>query len=389
MAFFEARVATEDGTQILTLAANDLDEARSLAGRSGLVLSCRRSLALLSNIPMNSEEREQLLSQLSFLLSSGIGASQALTLIRNNNRGRIEEVCAMLLRHIEEGDNLDQAIDKIGAPDFPPAVMAMVESGFRSGEATASLEAAANFEAELRELKESAGSRIVSAFIGFLTSTFFTLLSVFYFGPKILESDLIKAGGDAVNVGWANVIGYAIGAFMGGLFFMILFMLYVHFVIRRFMPLGADRITMSFPVWREIALSKEKYLSFHGISAMIKSGVNLDEAFRTIATSTPEGILKEEMTQARSAVQGGTSWVDAFSSMSAIDLAALRNASDRRQIADTFRRLSKTHKKAYATSLKKAGFMLELISALCLTLAGVVIFALTILPMLQASSGIL
>lgn len=33
--------------------------------------------------------------------------------------------------------------------------------------------------------------------------------------------------------------------------------------------------------------------------------------------------------------------------------------------------------------------MLELTSALCLTLAGVVIFALTVLPMLQASAGIL
>lgn len=389
MGIYRARVATENGTEILTLSAHNGEEAHSLAQESGLVLSCRRTAALLSRIPLTSEEREQLLTQLSFLLSSGIGTSQALSLIKQNSAGRIESVCAQLLRYIEEGDNLDVAIERIGAPDFPPAVMAMVESGFRSGEATASLEAAAQFEAELRELKESAGSRIVSAFIGFLTSTFFTLLSVFYFGPKVLDSDLIRAGGDAVSVAWANVLGYGIGALMGALFFFVVFILYVHFVIRRFLPLGADKITMAIPVWREIALSKEKYLSFHGVAAMIHSGVSLDEAFRTLAGSTPDGVLRSELVGAREAVHNGRPWVDAFSSMSAIDLAALKNANDRKQIADAFRRLSKAHKKAYAQALRKAGFMLELTSALCLTLAGVVIFALTVLPMLQASAGIL
>lgn len=389
MALYFAKVLADDGSYVLTLAADSLDEARAEAALQGRVVYCKKRAGWLPMPRLNSEEREQLLTQLAFLTSSGTGTGAALRTMQGHYSGRMEQVCGELLGHIEGGMALDQAMEKVGTQDFPAATLALVRAGYRAGQGVEALEGAASFEQQLRALKASSGAGLISASLGFFAAVTTTLLSVFYVGPQILESSLIAAAGDAVSVGWANTVGLWLGWGMVALVLVMLFFVVNHFGVRRFNPVFADHMTLRVPLWRDIALARERYLAFFSVQAMVAPNVSLEQAFEITAKGTPPGALKKELTDAARDVREGRSWVGSLRTLDAIDRAALNGVTDRDQLSLVFKKLAQQYRLRYGRSREKASLVLHTTAALCLTASGGVLFGLSALPMLQATTNIL
>lgn len=389
MSLFEAKIIDAQGSQLLTISAPDLHSAYSLAEQSGKVVYCKKRFSPFQSMSLTSAERELLLSQLAFLTASGMGTGAALRTLQSNYSGRLAQVAGELLAYIEAGEGLDTAMEQLGSADIPAATQALVRAGYRAGQGSEGLEAAAGFESELRELKKTSGADMIISSVSFLGAVVLILATVFYIGPSILATPLISGAGDAVDVEWALILGKVTALFMFLLLAGVAFLTATHLLVRQRYPLWADRLTLRVPLWRDVVLSRERYLGFFSIQALMGPSISLEQVFDIAAKGTPKGMLRTELERAGQAVRDGEDWLPHLNSLSPIDKAALSGAADRRQLAHTFKRLAGQYRDRYSRSRETATNLLRVCSALTLTIAGGVLFALSVLPMLQASSSIL
>lgn len=388
LTLYKAKIIDKAGAQILVLAAESEAQALLEAEKAGKVIYCKRHYDFSDFRTLTSDEREQFLSQLSFLTSSGVGTGEALRILQANHSGRIESLAGELLMQIEFGLDLSTALSLTGVRDFPPASLALIAAGYRSGDGPQALKAAAEFEADMRALTADSSSELMSALMGFVAAIGCTLLSVFYLGPNVLSSELTKVAG-GVDVAWAMSMGYVLGGVMCAMVLLLLALVVIRYALRGMYPGFSDMVTQAIPLWSDLALSKERFLAFFSLQVLSAPNISLEHAFEVTARGVAPGVLRNELEAARQAIQKGQEWVPALGCLSPIDRAALSVAGDRRQLAEIFGKLSLQYKGSYAKSKRFAASALKLIAAVALTLSGGLLFALTILPMLQAVQSIL
>lgn len=384
MAYFRAEVASSKGSRVITLCAESVAEAEAAFSAEGLLVSDVAEVkGSVRHRSLSDAERNGLLSRLAFLLSSGLGSSAALRTLSRHYEGAPRIACGKLLEQIEAGHTLAVAIERVGPPDFPEAVSALITAGYRAGKGAEAIAAAVAFEEDLQSMQGSAGNRLVSALIGFLFSALVVLGTIFYLAPRTLNSGIVQ-GGEA-SVGWALALGYVV---MTCLAAPILFMVFQG-MLRGLSPLRFAALASRTPVWRDLVLGKARHLAFYSLAALIRSGSALETCFALVAKTSPSPMVAAELTRAAELVTDGQPWAPAFGSIEGIERSAMLTATDKKQIAAVFERLSLRYKEAYRKSLVKAALGLEATAAVTLVMAGAVMFGLTILPMLQSASAIL
>ena len=390
---FKAKVKPKKGPVIVVeLHADDIQSAKRLAERQGVVLSINRSFGVEFKSAMTQEERSIFFSRLSAMLSSRVGTSDALRLMRDTFTGHIREVSAKLLSFVEQGDDLAGAIKKVGSPHFPEATVALIEAGSKSGETWRSIREASIFEKELESARKAASKGLWMGIAGFLTAGAVLAASVLYIGPMMMGDGLI--GGnilpedqlimDQVNKA-ANILSYVM------IFFFCIGLAFMFFgsVVRRIIPVQADAIILKIPYYKDLILAKNNFIVLYGLALLVNSGVRIEEALRLSGQSAPRGALRRDLYAAMSAVRTGRPWAAAMKTLHPTDVAALQSSVDRIQVAQTLNTLAIQYKELYALRLASFVPTLQLISAVFLSGAGGVLFAQAILPMLMASSGIL
>jgi general secretion pathway protein F len=196
-------------------------------------------------------------------------------------------------------------------------------------------------------------------------------------------------GGSAVQIGPINMLGKVITWIMITLMGLGGMLGFLASVGRRILPIYADKIIMLIPYYRDLVLAQRNYTTFYGLSLFVKSGVRLEEALKLAAAAAPAGALRADLLRAAQAVNDGKPWQTAMMTLHPTDRAALASALDREQISRTFDTLSRQYRELYAQRLASFVPILSLLSALFLSLAGFVLFGETILPMLQATNGVL
>ena len=82
--------------------------------------------------------------------------NDALFIMQQNFSGNIQKVCAKLSRLLATNEPQD-AIEKIGQPNFPPPVIAMIKAGASAGSLPDALRDAADFEQEMTTIKKESG----------------------------------------------------------------------------------------------------------------------------------------------------------------------------------------------------------------------------------------
>jgi general secretion pathway protein F len=293
---------------------------------------------------------------------------------------------------VEAGEDLSSAITKVGAPDFPEATTALIRAGSRSGETWRAIRDAMTFEYQLNAVRKGASKGLIAGIGSMVFAGVTTVASTSYMGPKLMKSELMKAAmqkGNGIHLEWVTTVGNIVGYAIGAILVLIFLMLVLASAGRKLMPVKADQLIMRIPYYKDLVLSRNNYIVLYGLSLLIGSGVRTEEALRLSATTAPPGALKQDLLDAEKAVKGGREWAKEMKTLHPTDVAALLSAQDRKQIQATLDTLANQYKELYAYRLASFVPALNMVAALFMSIAGGILFAESILPMLMATQNIM
>lgn len=388
MARYAIRVHTRSGVKQLEIEARDARDAEVRAAVKGTVIGVKRlRVARVSALSYN--DRQVLLSRLSAMLASRVSATEALGLLRDTFHGRVRHVAHELLLKVEAGMSVPEAIVDLGGRDFPETTTAMIQAGANSGATAQALRDAMEFEQRLRQIRKESSKGIWSALMAFMTAIAFVLVTVFVMVPKIMGSALMKMTGGAENFGASLQFAYAVGYAMLGVMVLMVSMFALATLGRALVPRFADGIILRVPVYKDLVLSKAHYIAFYGLSLLVKSGVRMEHAFELLARATGAGALREDFKRARDAVKAGQPWAKAMITLQPTDRAALSASLDRSQVGEAMDAIALSYRDLYAQRVAAVTPALQALAAVGLVLSGLIMFGLTMLPILQMSTRML
>lgn len=340
---------------------------------------------------MSLEDRLVFFQRLASMLSSKVGVSEALSIIYQSFTGTVREAARILRSRIEAGDDLADALEAAGPRYFPDVAVAIIRTGSRGGDLAYAIREAARFERELSRVKKESSKGIWSALMGFVAGVVTILASTMYVAPMIMKSSLITSSGDGVNVGWimtmANVVTWiAIVAaiVVGGLFIFGV-------VLRPLAPAWVDRVVAKIPYYRDMVMAKSNYMVFFGLAVLLKAGLRVEEALKLTIEGAPKGELRNDLERALKAIVKGTvrPWPYEMRMLHPTDKAALATAQDREQTARTIEELAIQYQNLYRSRLETFVPVVQGFSAIFLSLAGFVLFGVSVVPLLQSTSSIM
>lgn len=383
------RVSTRKGLQEMHVSAESAVQAKAIGARAGTVLRVLPVKKSLFRLPLAEADRQIFLTRLSAMLASRVGLAESLRLIRDTFTGPISKTANTLYQSVERGTPLPDALQEIGPPDFPESLTALVRAGSRAGDTAIALGEAVTFEREIREVRKSASKGMIGAVSGFLIAVGTILSSSFYFGPEVLKSGLIASAGKSVHVGWVFQVGYWVGDFSMGLLLLALPLLLLGTIGKQIAPGFSDRLILKIPFYRDIVLSRGSYVTLYGLAMLVRSGVRISDALRLAQDTAPKGALRQDLQRAYTQALAGRPWAPAMVTLHPTDKAALASAMDKEQITRTLLALAIQYRELYAQRVSTFVPAMTMVSALLLTVAGGILYGEIILPMLQASSGIM
>ena len=388
MATYKATIKSGKGVAEFEIEAETIDTAKMIARRRGKVMTVKKVSAASSLFEshLTVAERQILLQNLSNMLGARLGASEAIEVIRRTFSGNVKKVSDKILRHMETGADIVEALERIGAPNFPDTVLALIRAGSRSGETWRSLRDAALFEQEIENVKKNSKGGIGAGVAGFLVAAGVTLGTKFYVAPKLMDSDFFKMASDKVDLTFIDAMTNVVGFTMLFLTVIFVFLLLLGGVGRKVVPAFSDMIVMKIPFYKDLILAKNNYTTLYGLSLLIRSGVPMEQSLSLTAQASPKGALRKDLEKGVAAIKKGKPWAAAMDSLAETDKAALSVSADREQIADTLGNLSVYYKEAYARVVGSVGPTLQLIAAIFLVLSGGILFGYTMLPMLQVAA---
>ncbi|MCP1674215.1 general secretion pathway protein F [Natronocella acetinitrilica] len=388
MAHYKARIHGRQGTQVIEVDAVDAQDAERKASRQGQVLSVKKTFSIQIG-GLSFPERQIMMTRLSQMLASKLGEGESLKLMRNTFSGGIKRVAHQLLIKVESGADLPRAIEEVGQPHFPPNVVAMIAAGSKSGDTWRALRDAAEFEREMIAIRKGGNATMIKSIAVMLLSMVAIVGTVFYGYPKVMDNPMMRAYSSSVNVDWAVDLSYAISYLIIGVLALMAALGLLSTVGRVLFPRGADAVILRIPYFKDLVLARYNYIAFYGLSMLIGTGVRLRDAILLTAGTMRKGALRADMEKAADAIAAGREWSNSLRSLHPTDRAALSSSMDKAQIANSLSNIGVQYKELYRIRVEALGPMLQSVAMLSMTIAGVIIFALIILPMMQVMEGML
>lgn len=366
--------------------AESLESAKAISRKFGKIVKIQSKGGLNFDPALELPDRQIILLRLAGMSGSKVGIAEALSLMEEHYSGTIRRICGRLLKLVETGSDLSQAMEKIGSPHFPASVVALVKAGFQTGNTAVALRNAAKFEAEMEQIKRGGMSEFLTGIIGFLAAILTTFGTTRYMAPMMNESDLMKLAAENARVPVFEILGTISEVVIGisGIIFFGLVLLAT--VGRLAVPLSADKLILKIPLYKDLILSRNNYTILYSLALLIGSGVQVVDALRISAENAAPGVMKADLTAAHIAAKNGSSWSKAMENLHPTDRASLGMVLDRKGTADALEALSDQYKALYASRIATLAPMLKTIAALYLMMGGAVLFGLTIMPILKMAS---
>lgn len=389
MKTFKIKVAVGRKVTETTISAKSAADARKQAAKRGQVIEVK-SMGGGSSSSLSLPDRLMFFQRLSSMLGSKVGASEALEIIYQSFSGSIREAARILRDEIINGATLYEAMESAGPKFFPESVVAIIKTGSKGGDLAYAIREAARFERELAQVRKESSKGIGSALMGFVAGVITILASTYYVAPLILNSSLVTAAGGS-DVGWVmtlanviSVIALIASVILGSIFFYGV-------VIRPFAPAAVDRGILKIPFYRDMALAKTNYMVFFGLAVLLKAGLRVEESLELTIEAAPKGELRNDLERARAAIVKGSPkpWPYYMTMLHPTDKAALATAQDREQTARTIEELAHTYQSLYRSRLELFVPAMQTFSAVFLSLAGFVLFGVSVIPLMQSTSSIM
>lgn len=385
-----AKVKVGTRLESVAIVADSLESARQSAASQGKVMSVGKAsvFAGAMNRGMNPDERIIFLRRLATMVRSRVGLGESLKIMQSAFKGAVGRASHELIRSIEAGASFGDAVMTM-PKDFPQTTAALIRAGIKAGDIYAALEDAAQYEVEMDAIRRESGKGLFSAVGSFLIAAIIILGTSTFVGPYVMDSPLIQAGGDAVDIDWvftfADIVSYIMFVIVG----LFMALLTLTFVIKPLFPTAADKMILRIPIYRDLVLAQNNYTVFYGMGLLVRSGVRIEEMLSLSKESAPAGEAAEDLGRALAAVRNGLPWALAMKNLHATDKAALSTSQDREQIAISLSAVSRQYKEAYTRRIQQVIPMLQMVSALFMSIGGALIFGIVIMPMLQMMKGIM
>lgn len=387
MANYIAQIKTKNGIIDVEVNGSSLANAKMIAQRKGTLMNIKKGRGdSLFDPKLTPVERQIFLQRFATMLRSRVGASAALDVIRTSFTGTIRRTAAKMLKHMEAGDDVMVSLERIGSPNFPETMLALIKAGSRSGEIWKALLDAVEFEREMLRVKKAGGAGIWPGIIGFIMAAGLTLGTKFYFAPQMMDSDFFKSTKDKVDLRLIDLLTDVTGYSMLFFTLIFLFLFFLSSIGKKIMPSFSDKIIMKIPFYKDLVLARNNYTVLYGLSLLVQSGVSMETALQLSANTAPKGSLKDDLVRGVKAVKQGQPWSNAMVTLHPTDKAALAISESKEQIANTLDALAFQYRENYSRVIGSFGPTLQMIAAIYLVLAGGILFGYTILPILQVSA---
>ena len=290
-----------------------------------------------------------------------------------------------MLERVEAGMDIPDAMAQ-DPKNFPPTTTALVRAGAASGNTRSALKDAADFEYQMSNVHKGSMKQIWSAIGSFLTAGGLVIGTNEYFGPMVMDNPMFL-NAEGLNYEWARVAGDICTWVMIVMLVVFALFFWLGTAGRQIMPNAADKIILRIPYYKDLILSRNNHVTLYKLSLLIQSGVRIEEALSLTAVSSPRGALKTDLMRALGSVRGGKPWAQAMSTLHATDKAALTISTNRDDIARTLNILATQYSDLYMQRISTFAPTLAMVAALFMSIAGGLMFAQTILPMLQLSAS--
>lgn len=379
MPTYEAVVMIGNKTTHLRIEAANRAEGMKQLRRRGRVVRLRRMFGGFE-AKLTPGERFTFLLKLATMVASRVSMGRALELIATTFGGTVSRVASRMAEQVNTGTNFITVLER-EERNFPRAVIALVRAGFATGNIAEALREAAEFEQMIQSTYKGSMNEIWLGIGYFATAAGLTWSTVDYFGPMVTDNPLIKDAAtatQAINDGAFVFMLLNLGM-LGG----ILGLVFLATLGRLALPLVSDRIITRIPYYRDIVLGREYYTTFKKLSLLLRSGVRIEEGLRITLADLPKGALFADMTAAVRAIHRGQAWAPHMKVLDATDRASLTASTNREDIARTFGILADQYRDLYAARLRVLAPGMNILAALFMTVSTLVLFGLTMLPMLM------
>lgn len=384
---FRIIIQGKKGLVTKEIEAINIEQAKRASRSIGKIISIKKINSVSFFEPkLSISDRQIFLQRLAAMQQSKVGTGEALSLMESTFTGPIKKISGRMLKQIESGADIGEAMERIGSPDFPGNVVALVKSGSSGGDTASSLRNAAEFEAEMDRIKRDSGQGIWSGVFGFLSAVGITFGTTRYMGPMVMESDLLKIAGDKIEVGWAENLATFSEWSMGILAITFTLLFILGSFGRLVAPKQADKLILKIPFYKDLILSRNNYATLYGLSLLVGSGVSMEKSLQLSADAAPKGALQEDLKAAVSHVRSGKPWANAMKNLHPTDRAALGSSMDRKEVANSLSALSMQYRAIYSARVAVLAPALQGTAVLFLVISGAVLFGLTIVPMLQLAT---
>lgn len=388
-------VTIQDGKNLieLELTAVDKDSAHRYASRTGRVVAIKKKSAWATGAVLSAADRQIFFSRVAAMLKSKVGTSEALRLMRDTFKGPVGRMCGRMLTMVEaSGIDLATSLERIGPPNFPATTVALIKAGARGGNTPQAIKDAAKFEWEMEHVRGGSMKAIGMAVFGLVGALVTNVASTHYMGPSVMGSGMVSAGAkmkDGINIDWVHTMSDITSGIIALILLALVCLVMLSSLLKRVLPVAADGLIQKIPYYKDLVLAQKNFISLYGLSVLVRSGISIEEALQLSADAADPGALKEDFKAARNAMKQGQRWAFAMKSLHPTDQAALSFAMDRIHVADTLEALADQYRSLYQQRVETVGPALQLVGAIFMVIAGGVMFAETIMPMLMASRNLL
>lgn len=385
---FKATVRSRTGKiETQHIEALNLAEATRIAKRKGTLIKITKKTGFSFERGMSVSERQIFLLRLSSMLASKLGATEGLMIMQTSFTGNIRQACSKILRNMENGSDIMEAIRQVGQPHFPETIIALLEAGARTGDLWKALRHAAEFEKEMEKIKQGAGWGLWLGIIGILFSAVLIIGTKYFFLPWFMGSQFYQMTAKSIDLSLIDAITNVTTVLMIIIVTIMIALLGLGTMGRRIAPSFSDKIIMKIPFYKDLILAKNNYTTLFGLALLVGSGVPMEYGLELSARTASKGSLKDDLMRAVTAIKKGQPWAQVMKTLHPTDKAALSVSVDREQISNTLNALSYQYRESYATVIGSLAPTLQLISAIFMILAGGILFGYTMLPVLQASAN--
>jgi general secretion pathway protein F len=376
-----ARVRSGNETKDVLVVGTNEAEARRQAGRSGNVISLKRSKNSLLKSGMSRNERFVFLMRLSTMIGSKFPVSDALKLMMSSFSGKIREAAKTAIPQVERGVPLGEAL-ATDVKNFPGSIGLLIKTGSASGDTAGALREAAEFEKLIGEASKGAMFAIVRSFLYMFMALGLLIVNQYVIIPKMFDSSIMKMAKNADFSIWKSIGLWAMGI---NILIMVILLSLVALATfgRRIAPDKVDSFILKLPIMRDIVISQDNYIGLYRMSLLVRANVPMNEALLSCAESTRPGALKEDFKRAYGGLKRGEKWAKYMNTLHPTDRAALMLMPDIDELAKNLHYIAEQSKVLYLQRLGVISPTMDIVSAMLISIAGFIVLVVTTVPQLQ------